>query len=322
MTETLEVQRECWCGSSRALQRGEFDIALGRFPLVQCAGCGVIALHPQPDEATLARAYSTQYYGVSKQKFIGPFARIVTWFQNGRARMAQRIVRQAGVQARPRVLDIGCGNGGFLMQMHRRGFEIQGTERTAESAARVPAEIASSIHIGDLLALRLAESSFDLVTLWHVFEHLRDPVAHLREIKRLLKPGGRLMLALPNAESAQARRFGTHWLHHDPPRHLYGFGPHSLDVLLGIAEFEQIKRTTFSLEQNPFGWIQSLLNSKGYPRDRLYESLKVSSQSSMMSRAGNLAWLALLAVPGIVISSIESARGEGATMTVVTRPRT
>ena len=69
-------------------------------------------------------------------------------------------------------------------------------------------------------------------------------------------------MSMPNAESAQAQRYGTHWFHHDPPRHLFGFGPHSLTHLLEDAGFRVENISTWSLEQNPFGEIQSTLNQR------------------------------------------------------------
>jgi SAM-dependent methyltransferase len=162
------------------------------------------------------------------------------------------------------VLDVGCGNGGFLVQMKQMGFVVEGTEWSAQSAARVANEAGITIHVGDLLSLNLPEQSFDLITLWHVFEHLRDPHSTLQAIHRLLKPGGRLIMSMPNAESWQARRFGPHWFHHDPPRHLFAFGVQSLKNLLERDGFEIERISRWSLEQNPYGFVQSWLNARGY----------------------------------------------------------
>jgi SAM-dependent methyltransferase len=309
------IQRACWCGSAHAKVVGEFQLPEGeRLNMAQCTGCGVMMLHPQPSDETLARYYSATYYGSSRRKFIGPVAWAVSLFQGGRARLAARYCKVGG-----RVLDVGCGNGGFLNQMKTRGFDVLGTEWTAESAARVPREFGIQVEIGDLLSLSLPEQSFDLITMWHVFEHLRHPRETLLRAAMLMKPEANLILSLPNAESAQARRFSVNWFHHDPPRHLHGFGPKSLEMLLRQCGFEVISLSTWSLEQNPFGFIQSWLNERGYPRDRLYEVLKGISASTLTQRMTDVSWMGALSGPALALSAIESLRGAGATMTIVAR---
>lgn len=310
-----DVARPCWCGSSAARPLDAFHLPNGDvFPLVQCAGCGVQAIFPQPSDDVLARYYSPEYYGASRKKFISPVAAAVAWFQGHRARLAARFLPAGGS-----VLDVGCGNGGFLINMKKLGFQVQGTEWTAHSAARVGAEHGIAIHAGDLLDLNLSGQSFDLITMWHVLEHVQRPYETLRRIHELLKPGGGVMLAVPNAESRQARNFGTAWLHYDPPRHLFDFGCSSLDRLLNIAKFKTTWSTTFSFEQNVFGFVQSWLNARGFPRDRLFALLKGQPPTTAGDQVHDLVWLALLLGPAIVVTTIESLAGQGATLTLHAR---
>jgi SAM-dependent methyltransferase len=280
--------------------------------MVRCTGCGVLSLHPLPTDGELGPFYAAEYYGSDRKKFIGPVARFVGYFQRGRARMVSSRVPKGG-----KVLDIGCGNGGFLAQMKELGYQVEGTEWTRASASRVPAGI--PVHVGDLLSLKLPEASDDAISMWHVLEHVRDPHATISRIQRLLKPGGHLFLALPNAESRQADKFGQAWFHHDPPRHLYGFGPNSLGMLLKQAGFTLERVSTSSLEQNPYGFIQSFLNARGYPRDRAYGVLKRTSRERAGTRFGDLVRVALLTPPALLVSTIESMRGRGATMTLIAR---
>ena len=313
-----DIDRACWCGSAKATSIGGFTLNNGAvFPLVQCSGCGVQAIFPQPDDGTLVAAYSRQYYGSSRKKFIGPVAKLIGWFQAHRARLASRFAPTGG-----RVLDVGCGNGGFLINMKRMGFDVEGTEWSEQSAARIPARENISVHVGDLLDLSLAPHSFDLITMWHVLEHVRRPDETLQRIHELLKPGGGVLLALPNAESDQARKFGTAWLHYDPPRHLFDFGVSSLNRLLDIAHFAPTWSSTFSFEQNVFGYIQSWLNARGLPRDRLFELLKGQNKGSASARLHDLLWLSLLLGPAIVMTTYQSLKGRGATLTVYARAAT
>jgi len=129
-----------------------------------------------------------------------------------------------------------------------------------------------------------------------------------------------LFLSMPNHESWQAERHGRHWFHLDPPRHLHGFGVRSLEGLLSSREFSVLHRHTWSLEQNPYGWLQSFLNASGFPRDRAYAALKGTAHNSG-TRLLDLALVFLLAGPSVVLSVIESLAGRGGTMTFVARRR-
>ena len=307
------IRRACWCGARTARRIGRVPIPGEEVALdwIRCTGCGVYTYRQPPTDQILARAYAPEYYGATRRKFTGPIAAAVEWFQDGRARMVAREIEPG-----TRVLDVGCGNGGFLARMARRGFQVEGTEWTAQSAARVDPAAAGRIHVGDLLDLELPPAGFEAITLWHVFEHLPRPAESLARIRDLLVPGGVLFLALPNHESAQARRTGRHWFHLDPPRHLCGFGPRSLRQLAEPLGFTIQRQHTWSLEQNPYGDIQSALNARGFPRDRAYGVLKGTVRTG---RWADLARLALLAPCGVLRSSLESIAGRGATMTLVLR---
>ena len=154
-----------------------------------------------------------------------------------------------------------------------------------------------------------------------MLEHLRDPHATLQRVRELLVPGGTLIVSLPNVESWQAERFGAAWFHHDPPRHLFAFGVKSLTRLLRQDGFDIVSVGTWSLEQNPYGFIQSLLNThpRMFPRDQAYSTLKGLNASSAGERARDLTLVSLLTIPALLHSAAEALAGKGATMTIVAR---
>ena len=104
----------------------------------------------------------------------------------------------------------------------------------------------------------------------------------------------------------------------DPPRHLFGLGHRSLPALLAQSGFEVLSIDTWSLEQNPYGFMQSLLNAVGFERDRAYNTLK-GQPRSLAGKTMDLLLLALLVGPGLVWSSVLSLLGRGSTMTVIAR---
>lgn len=305
----------CWCCNGKTIILFTLALEDDLKPAVsKCAGCGTIFLNPQPTDGQLLPYYDTSYYGLSTKKFIGPIARFVRWWQAQRAaNIARRIAPPA------RVLDVGCGNGQFLLDLHNAGFDVQGTELTSQSASRVPSPLKDKIHIGDLLTLNLQAQHYDAISLWHVLEHVRAPAAVCKEVHRILKPGGWLFLSLPNAQSPEAKLFARHWFHLDPPRHLFGFGTRSLPELLKANGFEVKTLNTWSLEQNPYGFMQSCLNALGIERDRAYNTLKGMHKGRVLANIIDLVMLAILLIPAMLWSSLFSCIGKGSTMTIVAR---
>jgi SAM-dependent methyltransferase len=126
-----------------------------------------------------------------------------------------------------RLLDVGCGNGSYLLAMRRLGWHVEGIEPDAEAAKFAVAE-GLPVRVAPLESCELAPASYDAVTLHHVIEHLADPWRALVQLRRALKPGGVLVVVVPNPASAGARRFGPAWRAWDAPRHRALLGPRAL----------------------------------------------------------------------------------------------
>jgi len=229
----------------------------------------------------------------------------------------------AGLAPGARVLDLGCGRGFVLAALAGRGFEAHGVERSA--AAAQGADPRAQVRIATTLAAAGYPSGhFDAVLIWHVLEHLREPGPALVEVHRVLRPGGRLVVAVPNFSSWQARWAGPAWFHLDPPRHLHHF---SLAALRGLVErcgFAIGSEHHFSLRQNPFGWIQSAQNRRvGLPRNGLYTLLyergHAAAPFDARTRRALWACLALGVVPALALTVAETASRQGATVHVVAR---
>lgn len=130
-----------------------------------------------------------------------------------------------------KLLDVGCGGGGFLARMSRLGWIAHGVEpdsNAAEHAARLPGV---TVHQCTLEDAGFPSNHFDAITLNHVIEHLDTPDRTLREIARVLKPGGTVVATTPNIAGRGHRRFGANWYHLDLPRHAVMFSPQSLQAL-------------------------------------------------------------------------------------------
>ena len=305
------------CGSTRATPR--FSVEGCDSPIVVCDCCGLGWFEPMLSPEAVAALYPGEYYGEPGAKFLP----ILEWAVRA---VAARHVRflSAGLAPGAAVLDIGCGRGVTLSPLADRGLEVHGLE-VNEQAAR-GADPRASIRIAaDLVAAQYEAEQFDQIVIWHVLEHLADPRGTLEECARLLKPGGRLVVAVPNFESWQARFGGPGWFHLDAPRHLFQFPLSALRELLKRCGFDCGEAYHFSLRQNPFGWLQSLQNrlDPEHP-NRLYTAMQLSGQSqaqegaSPLRRLGAVApWLLLGAAPALLLSVLEAVCRSGATVHVM-----
>ncbi len=233
-----------------------------------CRQCGFGYLHPLPSSAEIATFYPPAYYGSTGRKFNSLVEFAVRLVAARHVRFLARQVPRGG-----RILDVGCGRGVLLKELADRGFEAHGFEVNPSAAEGVDPRI--EIRIGDdLCDANYPDGYFDQVIIWHVLEHVSDPRATIEEMRRILKPGGELVVAVPNFSSLQARWSGPAWFHLDLPRHLYHFPAAGLAKLLEECCFRVESAHHFSLRQNPFGWVQSALNKlKRVPRNALYELL-------------------------------------------------
>ena len=230
------------------------------FDVVRCRCCGFATTDPVPP--SLDRYYPPRY------RRFNPFAAAVL-HRLYLARVDRWLTRlpRSGV-----ALEIGAGTGWMLRALRERGWRAIGSERSLAAAALARDAAEVPVFVGDLGALRAAPV-LDLVIMFHVLEHLADPLAELRAVARRLRPGGTLVLGLPNIASWQARMSGRHWMHLDVPRHLCHFTPDSIERALRKTGFRMSHVGFRSFEHDPFGWVQSTLDQLGFEQGLLIKRL-------------------------------------------------
>jgi len=279
-----------------------------------CASCGTSETFPKLDPTSLEAQYSEVYYGPDNVKFVPAVEALVAWITRKRAARIHSLLGGVG-----RILEIGCGRGLLLHQLAQLGHECHGIERSALAARRAAQTEGIRVYTQPLEECRFTERYFDAVILWHVLEHLDHPQATLAVISRVLKPGGLLYLEVPNLTSLQSRTTGTSWFHLDLKHHLYHFSLDGLQRLLVSSGFQVQRMTTFSLEQGPYGVLQSWLNVIGGERDQFYRILKRESSPALGLKLGQFALAGALALPSLFFALIEAAVGRGGVLRVIAR---
>lgn len=273
---TRPCPRCALCGSPGDVlyqdQRDRLFGAPGTWDLKRCSGpdCGLIWLDPMPLAEEIGKAYAHYYthasrdgagrkgflkrvYELMKTGYLANKYNYRSDLQSLAARILGRLlplfpVRRMNLDGQVRflralpegrLLDVGCGSGDWLMFMRSLGWRVAGVDFD-ENALKVAREKGLEVTCGALEQANFPEGTFDAVTLNHVIEHVPDPVQTLAECRRVLKPGGKLVLFTPNALSLGHRIFKQDWRGLETPRHLHIFSTRSMPALLELAGFKNI----------------------------------------------------------------------------------
>ena len=270
------------------------------FSILECAICGLGHTAPRPED--LAKYYRG-YYG-------GRHGKTASYC----ARRRVRILREVGGSTAGHLLDVGCGDGTFLLAARAAGWSVAGTEMNTAPARQAGLDVYAAI--SDVRSL----APFDSITLWHTFEHLTDPRATLGEIRGLLSPNGVVIIAVPNAGGLQARTFGAKWFHLDVPRHLYHFTRSSLANLLRSEGFIPFREWHQEFEYDLLGWSQSALNLAPGPPNLFFDLLR-GFKPPVGKLASTAAWItgSLATALSIFLVPVGTLTRAGGTLIVASR---
>jgi SAM-dependent methyltransferase len=189
------------------------------FTLQRCLACGTVFLYPQPSRNKMLEYYPEDYLAYTPSQGSGTFARWSLTY--GVAKQVRAVLKRAPGPGK--VLDVGCGGGGFLSGMVKKGWQALGLEINPRIARKVRRDLWLDVILADSLDQAFTASTFDLITFWDVLEHLSDPRRALKEAARIARPSAQLILSLPNPDSLEARWFKFSWAGWDIPRHMWLF---------------------------------------------------------------------------------------------------
>lgn len=265
------------CGTQGVLLYGGLEDVLygapGTWSFKRCPNpeCGLVWLDPVPVEEEIGKAYASYYThddGACSQsrliKGLRKCGSMIFSFLDPVKQQRQRLALMCLSDLKPgKLLDVGCGNGARLANFRALGWDVYGQDIDPAAAAYAQKTFGLHVRLGRLEETAFEDGLFDCVTLSHVIEHVHDPIGLLRECRRVLKPGGLLAAATPNADSFASRHFGRFWRGLEPPRHIHIFSMRTLPAIVAKAGFSTSHLSTTAANARVFATGSLLIKNGG-----------------------------------------------------------
>ena len=220
------------------LKLKDYFLSQEGFEIYACDGCKLLFTSPRPDKSVIGKYYKSEDYLSHNEHKKG----LVPWIYNQvkKVNIRNKYKIACGDKNKPHILDFGCGVGDFLHFAQQKGCEIMGCDMS-EDARKFASEKLDKTIVTPEEIFALPHSTFDIITMWHVLEHIDDLSFQTEQLHRLLKDNGRLVVAVPNYMSYDAQHYRDKWAAYDVPRHLNHFHEESLrNVFAGKFELEKI----------------------------------------------------------------------------------
>lgn len=271
----------------------------GGWPVSRCSVCGLVYLSERPRETSLASMYSNEYYDRAEVGYGGYVSNFKKYGSTFRRLFEARAASLEPFRGSGRLLELGCAHGFLLDHLRSRGYEVTGIEVSPVASGYARDALRLAVHTGSLESALLPSNTFDIVMMLDVLEHLHRPVQALREVGRILKPGGVLLVQCPwelthweevMETFLRGRRTGR--MNPDAvPAHLYFFGPRTLEAMLSAGGFSVVRR-----ESGNYGAVRRrvtppVLNT-GSPLERVFRLLyfRLGGQRVLYAAARRLGW--------------------------------
>jgi len=233
----------------------DHSVSKEKFELIEDTTYGFLVTTPLPDISELAKYYETEEYISHTDTKRNLFEKVYHLVREYAIKKKVALINTE--QIKGSLLDIGCGTGDFLAAAKNNGWSVTGIEPNEN--ARTKANTKTNNSVFETLKLEsLPENSFDVITLWHVLEHLPDLESHVNVFRKLLKPNGSLIIAVPNYKSFDANHYKQFWAAYDVPRHLWHFSQTSIKKLFQNFQIELNKTIPMKFDS----FYVSLLSEK------------------------------------------------------------
>ena len=237
------------CGGTsfkRLIDCTDYTVSRETFTIVECDKCSFKFTNPRPTESEIGKYYESEDYVSHSNSKKGVINTVYHWVRNYSLNQKVGLINKEfesqnpGHSGQKKLLDIGCGTGEFLATAIKAGWIGKGIEPSEK--AREQAIINHKLDVKDQQGIvNLEKESFDVITMWHVLEHVHTLNERIVELYTLLKRGGKAIIAVPNCNSHDAQVYGANWAAYDVPRHLYHFTPETMKAIFKKHHFNFVK---------------------------------------------------------------------------------
>lgn len=213
------------------LQAKDNTVSGEAYEIWECADCTLRFTQSVPTGAEIGKYYKSADYishSESKQGLINSLYHTV---RRRTLKAKEKMIRKTANIDNGKVLDIGAGTGAFLNIMKESGWNVTGLEPDPLARKNASSIYKLELSPSDLL-YSIEAQSMDVITMWHVLEHVHDLHNYLRRMREIIKPSGNIFIAVPNYTSYDADIYKSYWAAYDVPRHLYHFSPQAMKKLL------------------------------------------------------------------------------------------
>ena len=242
MKHDEKMNNKCpWCGSEKAQinlwLKDEF-LTKEDFHICECLNCGLLYTMPRPDKEKIGAYYKSEAYYSHQENKKGFIPKVYERVKSINLKYKYRLAT-SGMQP-GKMLDIGCGVGDFLHTAEMHGWECIGVEPSEDAKTIAQKRMKGTIITSEELE-SFSDGAFDVITMWHVLEHVDDLKWQVAQLQRLVKPSGRVVIAVPNYKSYDGQYYKEHWAAYDVPRHLNHFHRITLSKIFKTSGLELVK---------------------------------------------------------------------------------
>jgi SAM-dependent methyltransferase len=235
----------------------DFIVSGEKYDIKICSDCGLKITFDIKDEENIGQYYNSDEYIPHSNKSTGLVNTIYHKVRSYMLRRKRKIVEKATSMKKGQIIDVGTGTGYFPSEMKQHGWEVAGTEKSFDARNFARNEFNIEIKKTEDL-FNLQNQKFDVITLWHVLEHIHKLNENIATFYRLLKKNGKLIIAVPNNNSFDAFHYKEFWAAYDVPRHIWHFTPKQMKLLGEKHDF-----TLKQIRSMPFdGFYISILSEK------------------------------------------------------------
>lgn len=222
------------------LEAQDHTVSHETFAIWECGNCSLRFTQNVPEAAAIGKYYQSDAYVSHSDTKKGVINRLYHIVRNITLQGKRKMIAQVSGKKTGSLLDVGAGTGAFAAVMQQNGWEVTGLE--PDETARKNAQQNHGLNLQTLEALyHLPADKYDVITMWHVLEHVHELHGYLNRFQTILKHKGTLVIAVPNYTSDDAQRYAASWAAYDVPRHLYHFSPASMRNILSLHSFEVVE---------------------------------------------------------------------------------